>query len=73
MHACTRRTSLHAVKDGRRFTQSAGLVAIHPIAEALKDEYLYFAWLLRHEAFLRFGYDPDAVLSERADGYGFRK
>ena len=50
----------------------AGLVAIHPIAEALKDEYFYFAWLLRHEAFLRFGYDPDAVLSEKTGGYGFR-
>jgi hypothetical protein len=69
----TRGRSLHAVKDGRHFTQSAGLVAIHPIAEALKDEYFYFAWLLRHEAFLRFGYDPDAVFSEKAGEYGFRR
>jgi len=28
---------LHAVKEGKHFTQSAGLVAIHPIAEALAD------------------------------------
>ena len=63
--------SLHAVKDGMHFTQAAGLVAIHPIAEALKDEYFYFAWQLRHEAFLRFGYDPDAVFSEKVDEYGF--
>lgn len=30
-----RRPGLHAVKDGNHFTQSAGLVAIHPIADAL--------------------------------------
>jgi hypothetical protein len=53
--------------------QSAGLVAIHPVAEALKDEYSYFAWLLRHEAFLRFDYDPDSVFSEKTDEYGFKK
>ena len=69
----TRRTLLHAVKEGKHFTQPAGLFAIHPIAEALKDEYFYFAWLLRHEAFLRFGYDPDAVFSEKTDEYGFRE
>jgi len=68
----TKARSLHAVKDGGHFTQAAGLVAIHPIAEALKDEYFYFAWLLRHEAFRRFGYDPDAVFSERVDECGFR-
>ena len=53
--------------------QSAGLVAIHPVAEALKDEYSYFAWLLRHEAFLRFNYDPDSVFSKKTNEYGFRK
>jgi hypothetical protein len=61
------------VKNGKHFTQSAGLVAIHPIAEALKDEYFHFALLLRHEAFLRFNYDPDAVFSQKIDEYGFRK
>lgn len=65
--------SLHAVKDGKHFTQAAGLVAIHPIAEALKDEYFYVAWRLRHEAFLRFGYDPDQVFCERIDEHGFKK
>ena len=40
---------------------------------ALKDEYSYFAWLLRYEAFLRFGYDPEAVFSEKVDESGFRK
>lgn len=42
----TKASSLHAVKNGDHFTQSAGLVAIHPLAEALKDEYFYSAWLL---------------------------
>lgn len=46
---------------------------MHPIAEALKDEHFRFAWLLRREAFLRFGYDPDAVFSDNVDEYGFRK
>lgn len=69
----TKVRSLHAVKDGNHFTQAAGLVAIHPIAEALKDEHFYFAWLLRHEAFQRFGYDPDSVFSEKVDQYGFKK
>ena len=69
----TRGRSLHAVKDGTHFTQAAGLVAIHPVAEALKDEYFYVAWRLRREAFLRFGYDPDGVFSEHIDEYGFKK
>jgi hypothetical protein len=67
----TRSRSLHAVKNGKHFTQAAGLVAIHPIAEALKDEYPHFAWLLRHEAYLRFSYDPDAVFSGKVDECGF--
>jgi len=61
------------MQNGKHFTQSAGLVAIHPIAEALKDEYFYFSWLLRYEAFLRFNYDPDGVFSEKIDEHGFRK
>ena len=54
-------TSVHAVKDGQLFTEAAGLVAVHPVADALADEVPYFAWLLRHEAFLRFGFNPDGV------------
>lgn len=64
--------TLHAVKDGNHFTQSAGLIAIHPIAEALRDEYFFFAWILRHEAFQRFNYDPDEVFCEKIDEYGFK-
>lgn len=68
----TKRETLRAVKNGKHFTQSAGLVAIHPIAEALADEYFYFAWLLRRESYLRFNYDPDLVFSEETDEYGFK-
>ncbi len=51
----------HAVNVPRYFTEAAGLVAIHPIGDALADEVPYFAWLLRREAFDRFGFDPDDV------------
>jgi len=54
---------LHAVRDGEHFTQSAGLVALHPLADGLVGECRYFAWLLRHEAFLRFNYDPAEAFS----------
>ena len=64
--------TLHAVKDGNHFTQSAGLVAIHPIAHALADEYFHFVWLLRNESFLRFNYDPDRVFCKKIDEYGFK-
>ncbi|PRY31103.1 hypothetical protein CLV58_12366 [Spirosoma oryzae] len=57
------KVTLHAVKSGDHFTHSAGLVAIHPIADALADEFGYFAWLLRAEAYERFGYDPDNIFS----------
>jgi hypothetical protein len=66
-----REKTLHATKQGRHFTQSAGLVATHPIADAIGDEFPFFAWLLRAVAFQRFGYDPDGVFSEAQDDYGF--
>ncbi len=46
-----RTKTTHAVKLAKHFTQSAGVVAAHPIADALCDEYPFFAWLLRYEAF----------------------
>jgi hypothetical protein len=61
----------HAVKLRNHFTQSAGVIATHPVADALCDEYPFFAWLLRYEAFRRFGYDPDGVFSPRRDALGF--
>lgn len=63
-----RRDTTHAAKSGSHFTQSAGLVAVHPIADALVDEFPPFTWLLRARAFLLFGYDPDGVFGERTDG-----
>jgi hypothetical protein len=64
--------TLHAASNGLHCTQSAGLVAIHPIADQMCDEFPAFSWLLRGEAFLRFGYDPDIVFSKRKhDECGF--
>jgi hypothetical protein len=61
----------HAAKECNHFTQSAGLVAAHPVADALADEFPFFAWFLRAEAYRRFGYDPDGAFSEDQDEYGF--
>jgi len=61
----------HAAKSCLHFTQSAGLIAVHPIADAMVDEFPFFAWLLRGGAFLRFGYDPDGVFSSSRDDCGF--
>jgi hypothetical protein len=58
--------STHARADGRYFSEAAGLVAAHPVAESLADEVPYFAWLLRREAHLRFGFDPDGVFGDGA-------
>jgi hypothetical protein len=64
-------TTLHAAKACSHFTQSAGLVALHPIADALADESPAFTWLLRYRAYERFGYDPDHVFSVAIDEWGF--
>jgi len=66
-----RAETTHAAKRGEHFTQSAGLVAIHPVADAAADEYPCFSWLLRALAFQKFGYDPDKVFSSSHDEYGF--
>ena len=63
--------TIHAAKEGNHFTQSAGLIAAHPVADALVDEYPLFAWLLRALSFNKFSYDPDGVFSRKRDKYGF--
>ena len=54
---------LHATRNGDHFTQSAGLVALHPVADGFVGDCAYFAWLLRYESFERFNYDPDKVFN----------
>jgi hypothetical protein len=49
---------IHAVKDGQHFTHSGGLVALHPVVHHLAHQSDLLKWVLRREAFLRFGYDP---------------
>lgn len=68
-----KKTTTHAAKAGNHFTQSAGLVAVHPVADALVDEFPFFAWLLRAESYRRFGYDPDRAFAvdQDHDDYGF--
>jgi hypothetical protein len=61
----------HAAKECYHFTQSAGLVAVHPVADSLADECPFFTWLLRAKTFVKFGYDPDRAFSTVVDGYGF--
>lgn len=53
--------TLHAIKDGAHFTHTAGMVAVHPLADAAAHEYACFSWFLRAKAFLLFGYNPDNV------------
>ena len=65
-----RSESAHAVKRGDLFTEAAGLVAAHPVADALADEFAYFAWLLRREAFERFGFDPDGAFDPVLTRFG---
>lgn len=66
--------TLWAVKSGLHFTQSAGLVAIHPIADQMADEYPFFSWWLRAKAFHKFQYDPDVVFSSTSlNSLGFPK
>jgi len=48
----------HAVRDGKLFTHSAGLVAAHPVAHHFAHQSNLLKWLLRREAFVRFDFDP---------------
>jgi hypothetical protein len=57
------RKILHAVKSGEHFTHSGGLVALHPAAHLAVHQSEFLAWLLRREAYIRFGYDPDGIFS----------
>lgn len=63
--------TMRAAIEGNHFTQSAGLVAVHPIADAICDEYPAFSWLLRAKAYMTFGYDPEGVFSSNTSVLGF--
>jgi hypothetical protein len=51
----------HAINDPSLFTDSRGLVAVHPVADYIAIHEPLLAWLLRWEAFLRFQFDPMGV------------
>jgi hypothetical protein len=62
----------HAIKHHSHFTQSAGLLAVHPIIDALFDEIPAVSWLYRYKSFQKFGYDPMCVFSNKKhDTLGF--
>jgi hypothetical protein len=54
----------HAASQGHLFTHSGGLVAAHPVAHHLAHQSKLLKWLLRREAFLRFGFDPMGVFGQ---------
>lgn len=53
----------YAVQDVHSFTHSAGLVAAHPVAHHLVHQSPLLKWLLRREAYIRFGFDPDGAFN----------
>jgi hypothetical protein len=53
----------HAICDPNFFTDSRGLVAVHPFADYLTMREPLLAWLLRWEAFRRFNFDPMRVFN----------
>lgn len=57
------RSGLHAVQKGHSFTHSAGLVATHPVTHSLAHQSTLLKWLLRREAYIRFGFDPDGAFN----------
>lgn len=64
---------INALRDHRHYTQSAGMVALHPIANQLWTIYPWIAYTLRARAAVTFRYDPDRAFlpgGER-DGRGF--
>lgn len=67
----SQKPGIRAVRKAKHFTQSAGLVAIHPVADALASEFEAFAWRLRAEAFNRFCYDPEGAFTLEQDEFGF--
>jgi hypothetical protein len=66
-----RETTLHAKETGTHFTQSAGLIALHPILDSICDEIPAFSWVMRFRSWKKFGYDPDKVFSNNINIYGF--
>lgn len=64
--------TLNARHHGLHFTQTAGLVVIHPIVEALYDHFPCIRRTLRARSFKKFGYDPDRYFSNcEHDDRGF--
>lgn len=59
-------TMISAVERREFFTQPAGLVAIHPVADKFAEEVGWFAWQLRYEAWRLYEFDPAWIFREWA-------
>jgi hypothetical protein len=66
--------SLRSQDEGDHYTQTAGVVAVHPLVNQLWSVSPAIAHSLRARAFARFGYDPDKALAAEGrehDAFGF--
>ena len=66
-----RTATLTCPEEGNHFTQTAGMVAVHPAIHQLWNTCPAVAHTLRARAFALFGYDPDGVLAEGHHDFGF--
>lgn len=54
-----RKKTLDAQKHGRHFTETAGMVTVHPLVQELYDHCACIRRTLRARSFTQFKYDPD--------------
>ena len=68
-----RKRVIDARKHGKHFTQTAGIVAVHPVVQEVYDHYACIRRTLRARSFIEFQYDPDHYFAKgrRHNGFGF--
>jgi len=57
----------------KHYTQSAGLVAVHPVVYHLTGQFPCIVWTLRARSFMRFNHDPANYFAPQSqhDNCGF--
>jgi hypothetical protein len=69
-----RERTLNALDDRMHFSQTAGLIALHPTLGPLWKRFGALAKALRARSFVQFGYDPENYFSSAShDRFGFVK
>lgn len=68
------RKTLDARKHGRHFTETAGMVTVHPLVQELYDHRACIRRTLRARSFTQFKYDPDEDFAKGGphNEFGFR-